>query len=76
VLISINCNLWNTRLRLNEEAQFPINLMLNDEIEKKNISIKKKLKVKKIAIKIQRIKSDKKKLNGVKSWNFFLKKLS
>jgi hypothetical protein len=41
--------------------------MLNDEIEKKNISIKKKLKVKKIAIKIQRIKSDKKKLNGVKS---------
>jgi hypothetical protein len=35
VLISINCNLWNTRLRLNEEAQFPINLMLNDEIERK-----------------------------------------
>jgi hypothetical protein len=46
------------------------------KLKEKNISIKKKLKVKKIAIKIQRIKSDKKKLNGVKSWNFFLKKLS
>jgi len=35
--------MWNTRPRLNEEAQFPINLMLNDEIEKK-ISIKKNSK--------------------------------
>ena len=48
-LISQTCNLLNSRPGLNQESQFPTNLILNDEI-KKYINLKK-FKVKKIAIK-------------------------
>jgi hypothetical protein len=33
-LISQTFNLLNSRLRLNQESQFPTNLILNDEIKK------------------------------------------
>jgi hypothetical protein len=36
-LISQSRNQWNLRRRLNQEAWFPINLMLKNEIEKKTI---------------------------------------
>ena len=34
-LISKTCSPWNPRPELNWKAQFPINLMFKDEIEKK-----------------------------------------
>ena len=59
-LISQTCNLLNSRPGLNQESQFPTNLILNDEI-KKYINLKKKFKVKKNSNKKMDIKSDRKK---------------
>jgi hypothetical protein len=42
-LISQTCNLLNSRPGLNQESQFPTNLILNDEI-KKYINLKKNSK--------------------------------
>ena len=55
-LISQTCNPWNPKLGLNQEAQFPSNLILKDEIRKNQF--RKFYKVKKIAIKWMKIKFD------------------
>jgi len=49
-LISQTYNPWNPRSRLNRETQFPINLMLKDEIKKYqflNFSKQKEIVIKK-----------------------------
>jgi hypothetical protein len=46
-LISKTHNLWNIWPMFNQEASFPNNLVLNDEIVKKNINLKNLSKQKK-----------------------------
>jgi hypothetical protein len=43
-LVSKTHNSWNPRPELNQEAQFPTNLMFKDEIEKKYMNFLKKSK--------------------------------